>query len=90
MKKVIALSAVLTLGLLGAACPSAEVNTNGASNVNKPMTNASPMSSMTPMATTSPMSNTGNGNMMNKMPESNKMMDNKMMDNKMSNKPMNK
>ncbi len=37
MKKVIALSAVLTLGLLGAACPADGTNTG---NGNKPATNA--------------------------------------------------
>ena len=60
MKKVIALSAVLTLGLLGAACPGepAANNTNAPANANK--SNATPAAT-TPASTPAAV-NTGGGN----------------------------
>ena len=90
MKKTLALSAVLALGIISAACPGDATNTNtNNSNTNKPAVNnaapstpaSTPMSNMSPATNMSP---AGNSNM-NTKPMTN---DNKMMND--NTKPMNK
>ena len=89
MKKVIALSAVLTLGLLGAACPADGGNTGNGNKANAPATNkpATNAPATNAPATNAPATNAPAANMPKK---DDKPATKDMKDEKPMNKPVNK